>query len=251
MLSRIALGNAEQYTEQGLSTAGSGIGVAAAIGGAGSAAASTAALAIPIIGVGIAALPLAFNLAQCGTISRIGCTKVADSTADNDIFVSARQIAYAWEQGQLSSADAVSALQQLGNEAMSAFQNLSRSWTDPQHIQVCSGTFDNNGTSTTGIPGGSKASEIDCGAIVPGPQFIQDMIAYVSGPQPSLGTAALPSQVVASSASPALPGGATAPGMASATAPATVNAVSTATSTPGIGNVVVIAVALWALWELL
>lgn len=193
----LGLAGTKLATASGLIGTAPGISSGAAVG-----ASSLGALAIPIAGVAIAALPFAINLAKCGTLTTIGCTKVSDSTAIINIRLAACQIAYAWEQGQISSSQAVGYLQQLAQEAASAFQRPT-DWTSPSVFYTCCGSFSNNSTSESGPPCGSAAATvIPSGTSISGPDMINRFIAYVSGPQPTpsgTGAASLPGTVAAGS----------------------------------------------------
>lgn len=162
-----------------------GLGAAAAkVGiGASAAGASAASLALPIIGVAIASLPFIVNLGSCGTLTQVGCQKMSDSSQQIDFIVTGRQIVYAYESGQISQAQALQYLEQLQSEAAntSIWSLPTRSWVTPFDINICGGSGSNNGKPYQGVPSGSGAAEIDCNATETGPQFIADLISYVSG----------------------------------------------------------------------
>lgn len=195
----LGIAGAKLGTTAGLLPALPGIGGAAAGG------ASIGALAIPIAGVALAALPFAINLAKCGTITSIGCTKRNDSTLYLDTEAAMQQIGYAWEQGQISSAIAQQYLQQLASEASQMQRPTDYTEAPPGgYIPKC-GTYENNGGSSTGAPCGSGAANvIPAGATVSLQQQIEAYMQYVSGPSPADASA-----TASATASGAVPGGPT------------------------------------------
>ena len=61
----------------------------------------------------------------CGTITRIGCTKVADANTAEELWGTARLVGYQYLLGHLTLAQALAALQQMDAEAKSGFQRAS------------------------------------------------------------------------------------------------------------------------------
>lgn len=163
-------------------TAGAGLTGAAGVFGA----------AIPIIGLAAVAAPFVSNLIQCGTIGQVGCQKVSDSTNSMNIQAAAQAVAYAVQQGQITSSQGTQQLQQLAQTASTAFNNPQRSWLSPFTFKntLC-GSWTNNGKAETGIPCNSAAAlAIPAGTVTTGPGLIQSYINWVQQQPAPMGSPA-------------------------------------------------------------
>lgn len=127
---------------------------------------ATAGTILPIAGAAIGIAELGMNLAKCGTITSIGCTKRSDTEIDKQGEIAARKVIWAVESGQLGAATAKSYIARIWQEMLSSWAQPQRSGYSSQFDGFCGSDPAANPAYNIqiGAPANSQAVTYLCGS---------------------------------------------------------------------------------------